>query len=224
MRSFLPFLSLVGAASALHVYIDGSKPRCFYEELPKDTLVVGRYNAEEWDDRVQAWQKHDGITIAISVDETFDNDHRVVSQRGSSSGKFTFTSAEAGEHKICFTPTSNSGRSGWQSAVGHEGHKGRVGIKLNLDIAIGESSKLESTDKYKLEDLLSRLYDLNSRMSDIRREQVFQREREADFRDQSESTNARVVRWILIQLVVLGVTCAWQLSHLRTFFIKQKLT
>ncbi len=49
-------------------------------------------------------------------------------------------------------------------------------------------------------------------------------EREAEFRDQSESTNSRVVRWILIQLTVLGVTCAWQLSHLRSFFIKQKLT
>lgn len=49
-------------------------------------------------------------------------------------------------------------------------------------------------------------------------------EREAEFRDQSESTNARVVRWILIQLAVLTLTCAWQLSHLRSFFIKQKLT
>jgi p24 family protein alpha len=49
-------------------------------------------------------------------------------------------------------------------------------------------------------------------------------EREAEFRDQSEATNARVVRWTLIQLGVLGVTCAWQLSHLRAFFIKQKLT
>lgn len=49
-------------------------------------------------------------------------------------------------------------------------------------------------------------------------------EREAEFRDQSEATNARVVRWTIIQLVVLGVTCAWQLSHLRAFFIKQKLT
>ena len=49
-------------------------------------------------------------------------------------------------------------------------------------------------------------------------------EREAEFRDQSESTNARVVRWTLIQLAALGVTCAWQLSHLRAFFIKQKLT
>jgi hypothetical protein len=49
-------------------------------------------------------------------------------------------------------------------------------------------------------------------------------EREAEFRDQSEATNAKIVRWTLIQLCVLGVTCAWQLSHLRAFFIKQKLT
>jgi len=52
---------------------------------------------------------------------------------------------------------------------------------------------------------------------------IFQ-EREAEFRDQSETTNSRVVRWTIIQLVVLGVTCVWQLSHLRAFFIKQKLT
>jgi len=51
-----------------------------------------------------------------------------------------------------------------------------------------------------------------------------QQEREAEFRDLSESVNARAVRWTLIQMVVLGVTCAWQLSHLRSFFIKQKLT
>ncbi|KAI9869539.1 MAG: emp24p/erv25p- protein, partial [Watsoniomyces obsoletus] len=69
-----------------------------------------------------------------------------------------------------------------------------------------------------------KVQDLNSRLQDVRREQIFQREREAEFRDQSETTNSRVVRWTLIQLVVLGVTCAWQLSHLRAFFIKQKLT
>jgi len=52
----------------------------------------------------------------------------------------------------------------------------------------------------------------------------FTQEREAEFRDQSEATNARVIRWIVIQLVILSATCAWQLSHLRSFFIKQKLT
>ncbi len=66
--------------------------------------------------------------------------------------------------------------------------------------------------------------DLNARLQDVKREQVFQREREAEFRDQSELVNSRVVRWTLIQVFVLVATCTWQLSYLRAFFIKQKLT
>ncbi|EGS20016.1 uncharacterized protein CTHT_0045130 [Thermochaetoides thermophila DSM 1495] len=219
MRTLFSLLSLAAAARALYFYIDVTQPKCFYEELPKDTLVVGHYVAEEYDDHRQVWAKHDGISIYISVDEVFDNDHRVVSQRGGPSGKFTFTSAEAGDHKICFTPSSSSGRSNWLSVSAPNG-----GIRLTLDIAIGETSAMDGADKGKIADLATRVKDLNARLNDIRREQVFQREREAEFRDQSESTNARVVRWILIQLTVLGVTCAWQLSHLRSFFIKQKLT
>ncbi|KAK4133994.1 hypothetical protein BT67DRAFT_422728 [Trichocladium antarcticum] len=219
MRSFLPLLSLAAVARALYFYIDVTSPKCFFEELPKDTLVTGRYKAEEWDDHLQAWAKHDGLTLYISVDEVFDNDHRVVSQRGGASGTFTFTAADPGDHKLCFTPSSSSGRTNWLSLSSAHG-----GIRLTLDMAIGETSAIEGSDKSKMQDLATRVRDLNARLTDIRREQVFQRERESEFRDQSESTNARVVRWILIQLTVLGATCAWQLSHLRSFFIKQKLT
>ncbi|KAJ0168176.1 putative membrane protein C16E9.09c [Colletotrichum tanaceti] len=219
MRPFIPLLSLSAVAQALYFYIDGTSPKCFFEDLPKDTLAVGHYTAEEWDDRINQWAKHDGLSIYISVDEIFDSDHRVVSQRGQASGRFTFTAADAGDHRICFTPSSTSGRAGWLSLHSHNG-----GIRLTLDLAIGESSSIESSDKSKLEDIATRVKDLNARLQDIRREQVFQREREAEFRDQSESTNARVIRWMVIQLVVLAVTCTWQLSHLRSFFIKQKLT
>lgn len=220
MRAILPLLSLSTVAQALYFFIDGTQPKCFFEDLPKDTLVVGHYEAKEWDDNMRGWAKHDGISIYISVDEIFDNNHRVVSNRGQASGRFTFSAAEAGEHKICFTPSSNSGRQGWLSSSDHP----NGGIKLQLDLAIGETSQIESTDKGKMEDLSQRVKDLNSRLQDIRREQVFQREREAEFRDQSESTNSRVIRWMVIQVVVLAATCAWQLSHLRSFFIKQKLT
>lgn len=219
MKVLLPFLSVLSVAQALYFYIDGSNPKCFFEELPKDTLVVGHYTAEEWSDQTNAWKEHDGISIYISVDEIFNNDHRVLSQRGQSAGRFTFTAHEAGDHKICFTASSSSGNPGWLSINNPQG-----GIKLILDLVIGESNQIESTDKSKLQDLTSRVKDLNARLSDIRKEQVFQREREAQFRDQSEATNSRVIRWILIQLAVLGITCAWQLSHLRSFFIKQKLT
>lgn len=68
MRSFLPIMALATAAQALHFFIDGATQKCFYEELPKDTLVSGTYAAEEWDDRANAWQQHEGIKIYITVD------------------------------------------------------------------------------------------------------------------------------------------------------------
>lgn len=61
-------LALGSVAQALYFYVDGTAPRCFVEELPKDTLVVGDYKAEEWDDKKKAWAPHDGLNIYISVD------------------------------------------------------------------------------------------------------------------------------------------------------------
>jgi hypothetical protein len=68
MRSLLPLLSLASMARALYFYVDVTTPKCFFEELPKDTLVVGHYSAEEWNDQRNIWEKHDGISIYISVD------------------------------------------------------------------------------------------------------------------------------------------------------------
>lgn len=94
----------------------------------------------------------------------------MISQKGASAGRFTFTAADSGDHKICFVPSSNSGRSNWLSAMHPTG-----GIKLTLDLAIGETSAIESTDKGKIDDIVKRVKDLNGRLQDIRREQVFQR-------------------------------------------------
>ena len=74
MRSILPVLSLaalLAPVQSLYFNIDGTTPKCFFEELPKDTLVVGHYTAEEWDDNVNGWAKHDGLNIFISVDVRF---------------------------------------------------------------------------------------------------------------------------------------------------------
>jgi hypothetical protein len=48
-------------------------------------------------------------------------------------------------------------------------------IKIELDMAIGETSAIESTDKGTMEDLVGKVRDLNGRVGDIRRELVFQR-------------------------------------------------
>lgn len=108
----------------------------------------------------------------MAVEETFHNDHRVVNTRGSSEGRFTFSAAESGDHRICFTPAHAGTNGGWLASGMPVG-----GIKLSLDLATGETSQIESADKGKLSDIVQRVKDLNARLHDIRREQVFQRVR-----------------------------------------------
>jgi len=41
MLSLLSLAAMLSQVQALYFYIDGPTPKCFFEELPKDTLVVG---------------------------------------------------------------------------------------------------------------------------------------------------------------------------------------
>lgn len=94
---------------------------------------------------------------------------------------------------------------------------------MSLDIKIGDRSEIDSKGEDKMDKLAIRVRTLNNKVLEIRREQDLMREREAQFRNQSESTNARVVKWSIFQLVVLGVAGVWQMNHLRGFFMKKKL-
>ena len=109
------------------------------------------------------------LKVSITVEEIFDNHHKVVNQKGQGSGKFTFTAAESGDHKICFIPSRAS--HGGQMVGGHT----QGTIKMTLDLAIGETSKIERTDKGKMQDIVGKVTELKARLQDIRREQVFQR-------------------------------------------------
>jgi len=108
--------------------------------------------------------------IYISVDEVFDNDHRIVSQKGAAKGRYTFSAADSGNHRICFTPSNVPAVQGWLTGGQPAGN-----IRFELDMAIGETSAIESSDKGKIQDIVSKVKDLNARLQDIRREQIFQR-------------------------------------------------
>jgi hypothetical protein len=94
-----------------------------------------------------------------------------------------------------------------------------------LELSIGEdpADNQASDTKQVLGDMATRLRDLNGRVASIRREQQYQREREAEFRDTSELTNSRVVWWTVAQLAILAFTALWQMRHLKSFFVSKKL-
>lgn len=211
MKFLVALCLLVCNVHALHFYLKTGETRCFYEDLLADTLVVGKLDAYEFDERVLDYYKNDNLKLKITIDETFDNDHRVVDQTSSPSGDLTFTSVDSGEHKICLTPTYS------------DGTKGKV-HRIFFDIAIGAASDyVDSKSSRKVDGLTLQIQNLNRKLQEIHLEQETIREREAFFRNQSETTNSRVVWWSIIQLVVLVSTCAYQLRHLKGFFVKQKI-
>ena len=122
----------------------------------------------------------------------------VVRTKGPHDSRFTFTSHESGDHAICL--------SSW----GTQTH-----IRLYLDVVVGSTKPDREHDRSHVSELSAKLRDLNQKLEDIRREQQYQREREANFRDLSETTNSKAVWYSVAQIVVLVVTCTWQLRHLR---------
>jgi len=208
-RICLTLLSLVAATSALHFYLDASERRCFIEELPTDTVVEGHYRALEWDGETQTYAPRGELGIQVDVEEIHSG-HSVVKSRGPHEGRFTFTSHDAGDHSICL---STNYTAGWFS----NSH-----IRLYLDIVVGSSRPDVEHDRSHVSELAGKIRDLNGKLEEVRREQQYQREREADFRDLSELTNSRAVWYIIAEILVLVVTCAWQLRHLRNFFEDRK--
>jgi p24 family protein alpha len=143
------------------------------------TSCQGSYKAEAYNTPTESFNPTSDLSILVTVDETFDNDHRVVKQTTNSSpnySRFVFTAADSGLHRICFTPSGPAAVSGggWFNSGG-QGVIG--GVRLNLDLAIGASSVIESDDKDKIESIVDKVKDLNARLQDVRREQVFQRVR-----------------------------------------------
>ncbi|KAE9401070.1 hypothetical protein BT96DRAFT_1018384 [Gymnopus androsaceus JB14] len=196
------------AANALHFYLDANEKRCFIEELPTDTVVEGHYRALEWSEKEQAYGLDENLGIHVEVEEV-ETGHTVVKSKGPSDGRFTFTSHEAGDHSICLSTNYTS----WFSST----H-----IRLYLDIVVGSTRPDTEHDRTHVSEIASKVRDLNQKLEDIRREQQYQREREADYRNLSESTNARAVWYSVAQIVVLILTCAWQLRHLKNFFEDRK--
>lgn len=151
------------------VILGHTLPRIHNWDMETGMLTfTGHYHAEVWEDATKSYRTNPDTGVFITVEETFDNNHRVVAQRGSNQGRFTFSAADSGQHRICVTP-QNVPSHGWMSSGIHGT------VKFHLDMAIGETSKIESTDKDKVQTLTQKVQDLNSRLQDVRREQIFQR-------------------------------------------------
>ncbi|SCV00463.1 LANO_0F06986g1_1 [Lachancea nothofagi CBS 11611] len=205
-------LLLTSFTNAFYYFSNGGERKCFNKELVQGTVLHGRFNVQSYDDNLKAYKTPSGeeISVILDVEEVFDDNHRVMNQKRTAQGEFTFNALDSGEHKICIQPQAQ----GWLA---------KVKTKVEIDFETGSDLHLDSKGKEVMQSLQNKIKILNERVMEIKREQDLVREREAMFRDVSESANSRAMWWTVFQVFVLGGTCAWQLRHLRTFFVKQKI-
>ncbi|XP_064222783.1 transmembrane emp24 domain-containing protein 4 isoform X1 [Aotus nancymaae] len=200
-------------ARGLYFHIGETEKRCFIEEIPDETMVIGNYRTQMWDKQKEVFlPSTPGLGMHVEVK---DPDGKVVlSRQYGSEGRFTFTSHTPGDHQICLH--SNSTRMALFA-----GGK----LRVHLDIQVGEHANNypEIAAKDKLTELQLRARQLLDQVEQIQKEQDYQRYREERFRLTSESTNQRVLWWSIAQTVILILTGIWQMRHLKSFFEAKKL-
>nr|XP_060488021.1 transmembrane emp24 domain-containing protein 4 [Panthera onca] len=213
-RPALLLLALCAAgARGLYFHIGETEKRCFIEEIPDETMVIGNYRTQMWDKQKEVFlPSTPGLGMHVEVK---DPEGKVVlSRQYGSEGRFTFTSHTPGDHQICLH--SNSTRMSLFAG-------GR--LRVHLDIQGGEHANNypEIAAKDKLTELQLRARQLLDQVEQIQKEQDYQRYREERFRLTSESTNQRVLWWSIAQTVILILTGIWQMRHLKSFFEAKKL-
>ena len=198
--------AITQAVGAVHFYAKSGETKCFYEHLSRGNLLIG--DLDLYVEKDGLFEEDPESSLTITVDETFDNDHRVLNQKNSHTGDVTFTALETGEHRFCFTPFYSK-----KSAT----------LRVFIELEIGNVEALDSKKKEDMNSLKGRVGQLTQRLSSIRKEQDAIREKEAEFRNQSESANSKIMTWSVFQLLILLGTCAFQLRYLKNFFVKQKV-
>lgn len=209
----------------IHMYVDAGVRQCFYRDLTVDSVLLGTYKMEILDgfgEFVTPKDKHN-TGVIVDVEEVFLSNDRVVHQRGSFSGRFSFSPLEQGLHRICLTPKLFYKRK-WRE----ENEQLLQELKferarVTLDLATGDASRLFPEDPAEIEELTSRIVLLVEKVSCIKREQSFIRAKEAGFRDLLERACARVVTWLVTQLGVVLVAFLCQLWMLIRHHMKRKV-
>ena len=207
------FSFIIHDSFGVYFHIGEKEKKCFIEELPEDTMLTAVYKAELLDKKTQKYiESPPGMGMHVEVKDP--NNKIILSKTYGSEGNFYFTTHTPGEQQICIHSNSTK----WSLFAGGK-------IRVYLDIQIGENANdyNKIAQKEKLTELQLRVRQLIDQVTQIQKEQNYQRVREALFRKTSESTNSRVLWWSLAQTIILVLAGFWQMRHLKGFFEAKKL-
>lgn len=188
---------IVSEAIWLNLPSQGTK--CVSEEIHNNVVVVADYVVIDE-------QGHAIPTVSAKVTSPYGN--TLYHQENVTHGQFAFTTSEIGNYLACFWVDGN-----------HES------ATLNLDWKVGIAAKdWESVAKKDhIEGVELELRKLEDIVQSVHENLLYMKNREAEMREVSEKTNARVAWFSMMSLLVCVVAAVFQVWHLKRYFQKKKL-
>ncbi|XP_059630770.1 transmembrane emp24 domain-containing protein p24delta3-like [Cornus florida] len=189
---------------AIWLTLPSSGTKCVSEEIRSNVVVLADY-------AVITDNEHPNVIPTIAARVTSPYGNNLHHQENVTHGQFAFTTSEAGNYMACIWIDGN--------------HQGGKGVTVSLDWRIGITAKdWESVaKKEKIEGVALELRKLEGAVQAIHENLNYLKNREAEMREVSEKTNARVAWFSIMSLGVCVAVSILQLWYLKSFFQKKKL-
>jgi len=199
-NSMLLLFTIFLGADAIRFHLASNQRKCLKEEIHKNVLVTGEYDAQE-----------NGQRADLSV--TDSRGHILYSKEDAIKGRFAFTTEEYDMFEVCFTSKAPQGGGVAPDREVYLDVKHGIEAKNYEDIAKAEKLKPLEVELRRLEDLSKSIVD----------DFAYMRSREEQMRDTNESTHSRVMYFSLFSMLCLLGLATWQVLYLRRYFKSKKL-
>uniref|UniRef100_UPI0037E8E33E transmembrane emp24 domain-containing protein 9-like n=1 Tax=Semicossyphus pulcher TaxID=241346 RepID=UPI0037E8E33E len=200
MKSFMLTVLLLSVfysvVSSLYFHIGETEKKCFIEEIPEKTMIVGNVRTQLLDKQRNEYQP-DTQDVSIFVVAKDPDGKLVLSRECGSDGKFSFASQKPGKHQICLQ--SNSSQRPLSAGAM---------LMVHLDIRAGEGTNdyAQIALKDKLTMLQLRVRQLYEQVQQIQTQHDYHQLSEQYFREVDHNTNMWIFWWPVIRsLYVVAV-------------------
>jgi hypothetical protein len=156
----------------IYFYVSEFAPRCFYEELPGETILKGDYI------HVNAKTKPLRIVVINPSGEV------LLTEEAEAKGRFAHHAFEAGMYKVCIEPIPESRWPTIEIQAKEAEVEGDIAKKQHLSALERELQEMEMKVRLLLQDL------------------EYSATQEKHFREQSERINTRIIFWSILQVRV----------------------
>ncbi|PJF18376.1 hypothetical protein PSACC_01791 [Paramicrosporidium saccamoebae] len=193
----------------VHIRLEGIREKCLVEDLPEKTVLLVKHSATSWNTGSSA-KVETPFQLLVTVRDS--SGHTVVRQQSKPNDRLFLTAANTGDHLVCFQAMLTQ-------------YSPSVIVKLGVEVFIGDAGDphITSPMEASLNDLAFMISKTVDQTSDLQREQTLQRDREQHFRSKSDRVNGNVLKWAVLQIVILGIASVYQVYSLRRFFRSKKL-